>query len=145
MLWWLHSILFYANYIKNLLVKMVGVSSSIILLSFFLMFTYLFVMWNGEIYGSQKKDDICCRIFIFMNIIADGVNFYTNYLWRGSWTWYVVFYSKSEMSDGVRSRPDKMVACILNLSKKVVWKFFQTTFLLKSFVAQTSQLLKNQL
>jgi len=31
---------------------MVGVSSSIILLSFFLMFTYLFVMWNGEIYGS---------------------------------------------------------------------------------------------
>lgn len=52
---------------------MVGVSSSIILLSFFLMFTYLFVMWNGEIYGSQ--DDICCCIFILSEYGENGATF----------------------------------------------------------------------
>ena len=52
---------------------MVGVSSSIILLSFLLMFTYLFVMWNGEIHGSQ--DDICCVYLFFMNIMLIVLTF----------------------------------------------------------------------
>ena len=52
---------------------MVGVSSSIILLSFLLMFTYLFVMWNGEIHGSQ--DDICCVYLFFMNIMLIMLTF----------------------------------------------------------------------